>query len=262
MFPLRSLKKILPFIAAAGFLTAGSTLGWALDKTDFQKLAEPVQESSFSSFSDVPLYYLESPSGTRFVDTLPGEGRKVIHFFLNPQAAEIFRIENEKSSGKMGFVKKIRMASILKAIHSQSKQHEPSSKAGPDLLISTGEGSQEVSFYFLTEIKSLKPYSLEFKKKQTIPAFISKDSAETLAKIIMVSSSQTLRLETYDLAEFLSFLKVQQTSGVPVHIFPYVSRPKYTVMRPMTWGVGSSYLFGTFLVLFLLWAITRSSKKS
>ena len=256
-------KKILAFFAVAGFLTAGSTLGWTLDQTDFQKLTEPVQEQIFNSFSDVPLYYLESPPGSRFVDTLPVEKRKVIRFFLDPQAAEAFRIENEKSSGKTGFLKKIPMASILKTIYSQSKLKNLALKSGPELLISAGEGSREVSFYTLTETKSGKPYSLEFRKKKIIPAFVSMESAESLVKIITNSSSQTLRMEVLNLEKFINFLKLQQTSdiGIPVRVCPYASWPKYTAIRPMTWGVGSSYLFGTFLVLFLFWAITQKPKR-
>ncbi len=259
MFSLHRLKKILPLAAFAGFLAAGLPPGWALDKTDFQKLAKPVQESSFNAFNSVPLYYLELPPGIRFED--PVENRKRIRFFLDPQAAEIFRLEKVKTSRKEGLIKKISMSSILQAIYSQSTRPKSSLINEPDLSISAGEGSENVFFYFLTDTQTSKPYSLEFKKKKTIPAFVSKESAESLAKITMVSGSQILSLETYSLEKFLNFLVLQQTAGLPVRIFPYASRPKYTVLRPMTWGVGSSYLFGTFLVLFLFWAITRSAKK-
>ena len=117
-------------------------------------------------------------------------------------------------------------------------------------------------FHFLTDTKTGKPYSLEFKEKKTIPVFVSRQSAETLEKIIETSSSQTFSLETLDPEEFSDFLKTQESSGIPVHIFPYSSNPQYNAVRPMTWGVGSSYLFGAALVLFLFWAITRSARKN
>lgn len=237
------------------------TSGWALDKTDFKKITDPITDRTLASFATVPLYYLELPIGIRFADIRKNDGRKAINFFLDPHVAEKFRLEKERISGKTGAVKKIPMSFILKAIYSQSSQPEHTSQSAPSLSISAGAGSQEVFFYFLAESLNMMPYSLEFRKKKTIPVFVSKQSAENMLKILISSGSAGLQLETYSLEDFLSFLRLQDAAGIPVRIFPYDSHPQYTAIRPMTWGVGSSYLFGAFMVLFLFWAITRSSKK-
>lgn len=128
------------------------------------------------------------------------------------------------------------------------------------LPVSSDETSGEISFYYLTETASGKPYTLEFRKKKIVPAFISFESAEKLSKLANASGPQNTTVTQNNLSEFRIFLKERQAEGLSVRMFPSGSQALYMKVRPMTWGVGSSYLFGTVLVLFILWAITRGTK--
>lgn len=120
--------------------------------------------------------------------------------------------------------------------------------------------SQEAEFYYLTETVSGKPYTVEFRKKTIVPAFISLEGAERFSKAVNAAGPQPTSVTINNLAEFRLFLKDRRQEGLSVRIFPSASQTQYTEVRPMTWGVGSSYLFGTLLVLFLVWAITRGAK--
>lgn len=245
-------------LAAAAFLALFiHTSAWAIDKTDFQTVTSSADEWIFGAFRGVSLYYLESPQGTTGLVTKVtgpgGESREAIHFFLNRRAAENFRNGNALKGG----IKKISMHSVINEAYNRSKSSEPS----PEILISPDGTSKETSYFYLTETFSGKPYTLEFKKKKIIPAFVSVENALQLSRIITASGPMGTNVNKNTFSEFLVFLKERRKEGLPVRVFSESAGPRHTEVRPMTWGVGSSYLFGTVLVLFLLWAITRGSKQ-
>lgn len=250
---MKLLRKIFVVVFLTAFFVPQT---WALDAADFQKKGQPAGLHAFDVFSLVPLYYLESPPGVKFIEK--DQSGSIIRFFLDPQAAETSRFQNEKSSGKPVFIKKIPMPAVLRSIYAQS-QAGPGE--GPRLLITEGPAFSETFFYYLSDIPTGGPYFLHVKGKKTIPAFVSLESAESAAKIITVATSQNLQVEKKDLAGFLDFLNHQDGSGLPVRVFAYASRPEYQEVRPMTFGVFSSYLLGSLLVLFLFWAITFSAKR-